>query len=180
MKEYRLRYFGDPVLRQHCEPVQEITDEIKELAHFMINLSDNKDGIGLAAPQVGVPIRLFVLRDYIILPDGRWTYSAPKVFINPKIVWKSKEVWKDTEGCLSFPGLQVGPIERPMNIRIEATDLEGKLFVEDREWLNARVTLHENDHINGVLHIDRLPPTIRKRIEPELQEIKKKYSSEET
>lgn len=174
--KYHLRYFGDPVLRQHCDPVQEITEEIKQLAHFMINVFDNNKGIGLAAPQVGISIRMFVLRDYIVLPDGRWTYSSPKVFINPTIIWKGRETWKDTEGCLSFPGMQVGPIERPMHIRIEAIGLDGKHFVEDREGLNARVSLHENDHLNGVLHIDRLSPSVRKKIEPELQILKKKYS----
>ncbi|NGX59537.1 MAG: Peptide deformylase [Chlamydiae bacterium] len=174
--KWSLRYFGDPVLREHSKPIEEITDEIKELAHFMIDYADNNNGIGLSAVQVGVPIRLFTLRDYVILPDGKWTLSAPKVFINPKIIWKSKETEMDTEGCLSFPNLQLGPIERPLKIQIEATDLEGNRFTEEREGLNARVTFHENDHLNGVLYIDRLPPRVRKDIEPKLQEIKKQYS----
>ncbi len=174
--KWSLRYFGDPVLREHSKPIEEITDEIKELAHFMIDYADNNNGIGLSAVQVGVPIRLFTLRDYVILPDGKWTLSAPKVFINPKIIWKSKETELDTEGCLSFPNLQIGPIERPLKIQIEATDLEGNRFTEEREGLNARVAFHENDHLNGVLYIDRLPPRVRKDIEPKLQEIKKQYS----
>lgn len=176
MTKWRFRYFGDPVLREHSKKIAEITEEIKELARFMIHYADNNNGIGLSAVQLGIPIRMFVLRDYIILPDGKWTVSAPKVFINPKIVWKSKETEVDTEGCMSFPHLQVGPIERPHKVKIEATDLEGNLFTEEREGLNARVSFHENDHLNGVLHIDRLPPRIRKKIEPQLQEIKKKYN----
>ena len=176
MAKWRFRYYGDPVLRAHCQPIEEITDEIKELAHFMIEYADNNRGIGLAAPQVGMPIRLFILRDYVVLPDGKWTVSEPKVFINPKILWKSKEMTIDTEGCMSFPDMPVGPIERPKEIHIEATDLEGNRFVDKREGLNARVTFHENDHLNGVLHIDRLPPRVRKQIEPDLHAIKEKYS----
>lgn len=175
--KWYLRYYGDPVLREHSKPIEEITDEIKELAHFMIRYADENNGIGLSAVQVGVPIRLFVLRDYIHLPDGTWTVSAPKIFINPKIVWISKETEEDTEACMSVPGLNVGPIERPKYVKIEAQDLSGKTFVDEREGLNARVSFHENDHLNGVLQIDRLPPATRKKITPELNEIKKRYST---
>lgn len=175
MEKWRFRYYGDPVLRQHSEPIEEITDEIKELTRFMIHYADNHNGIGLSAVQVGVPIRLFVLRDYIVQPDGKWKVSEPKVFINPKIIWRSEETNIDTEGCMSLPNLNVGPIERPTHVKIEAQDLEGNVFVEEREGLNARVTFHENDHLNGTLQIDRLPPNVRKKIEPELKAMKKKY-----
>ena len=174
-KKWRFRYYDDPILRQHSEPIEEITEEIQELARFMIDYADNHNGIGLSAIQVGVPIRMFVLRDYIVLPDGQWTVSPPKVFINPKIVWKSKETTIDTEGCMSLPGISPGPIERPFKAVIEALDINGNPFSEEREGLNARVSFHENDHLNGVLQIDRLPPAVRKKITPQLNEIKKKY-----
>jgi len=175
--KWRLRYYGDPVLRSKCKEIKEITDEIKELVQFMIQFIDSHNGIGLSAPQMGAAIRLFILRDYIINEEGKWSISpTPKVFINPKILDRSEETEIDMEGCLSLPGQAFGPIERPKKITIEATDLSGKRFVEKREGINARVTFHENDHINGVLQIDRLPPKERKKIEPELQEIKKKYS----
>jgi len=175
--KWRFRYYGDPVLRKQSEPIEEISDEIKELALFMVDYADNNNGIGLSAIQVGVPIRLFVLRDYIHLPDGTWTVAAPKVFINPKVIWKSKETECDNEGCMSFPGLFVGPIERPKMVKIEALDLNGNSFIDEREGLNARVSFHENDHLNGVLHIDRLPSAQRKKIVSELNEIKKKHST---
>jgi len=176
--KWRLRYYGDPALRSKCKEIEEITDEIKQLAQFMIQYIDSHNGIGLAAPQMGVPIRLFVLRDYLIDEDGKWNISqVPKVFINPKILDKSEEVEEDMEGCMSLPGQSFGPIERPVKIKIEATDLNGKRFVEEREGINARVTFHENDHLNGVLQIDRMPPRERKQAEPVLQELKKKYSN---
>ncbi|NGX39735.1 MAG: Peptide deformylase [Chlamydiae bacterium] len=180
MAKYTFRYYGDSVLREHSAPIEEITDEVKELAIYMMEYADNNRGQGMAAIQMGVPIRLFVLRDYIVLPDGQWTVSAPKVFINPKIIWKSKKTWTDTEGCMSIPNFSKGPVERPWAVKIEALDLDGNTFIDEREGLNARVSLHENDHINGVLYIDRLPPKLRKAIEPELREIKNKYYKKST
>ena len=91
MTKWTFRHLGDPILRQRSKTIDEITDEVKELAHFMIAYADANNGIGLAAVQVGVPIRLFILRDYSVLPDGETAVSEPKVFINPKIIWKSKE-----------------------------------------------------------------------------------------
>ena len=176
MKKWRFRYYGDPILRERSAPIEEITDEIKELAAFMVDYADNNNGIGLSAIQVGVPIRLFVLRDYVVLPDGKWTHSAPKVFINPKIVAKSKKTEADLEACMSIPDFRSGPVVRPFEVTIEATDLDGNKFTDVREGLNARVSLHENDHLNGVLFIDRLAPKIKKQIESELREVKKKYS----
>lgn len=175
MAKYNLRTYGDPILRKKSQPVEEITDEIKELARILLDYVDNNNGIGMSAVQLGVPIRMFVLRNYVVLPDEKWTVSAPMVFINPKIVWKSKEKETDTEGCLSIPEMRIGPVERPSQVTIEALDLDGNTFVDERKGMNARVTLHENDHLNGVLFIDRLPPKVRKEIEPELQAIKKKY-----
>lgn len=176
MAEWRIRYYGDPILRVRSEPVGEITDEIRELVRFMIDYADNHNGIGFAAVQLGVPLRIFVLRDYVVGEEGKWTISPePKVFINPKIVWKSEETEEDEEGCLSIPGFKAGPVERPRKVRIEATDLEGNTFTEEREGMNARVSFHENDHVNGVLYIDRLPHNARKKLEPELQALKKQY-----
>jgi len=175
MAKWRFRYYGDPVLRQKSAAVEEITDEVKELVRYMIYYADNHNGIGLSAIQLGVPLRIFVLRNYIVQPDGKWTVSKPLVFINPKIVWKSEEIEVDTEACMSVPNLNVGPIERPHAIKIEATDLDGNRFVDEAEGINARVRFHENDHLNGVLQIDRLPVNARKKIERQLQAIKKKY-----
>jgi peptide deformylase len=170
-----LTYFGDPLLRQKGEPIATITEEIKQLALDMIETMDAHNGIGLAAPQVGQALRLFVLRRYIHQPDDSWSLSTDvKVYINPKILDHSKETDVQEEGCLSIPGLRL-QVARPLRIKIEATDLEGKTFVEEIEGYNARVIFHENDHINGVLFIDRVSDEDRKSVEAQLREIKKKY-----
>jgi len=172
----KIYYYGHPVLRKLCESISEITDEIRKLASDMIETMDKNDGIGLAAPQVGHPIRMFVLRNYIPTEDGQWTVSEPKVYINPKLSSPSDDMLSDTEGCLSLPGLRL-EIDRPNKITVEAMDLEGNIFIEELEGYNARVRMHENDHINGVLFIDRIDVPTRKKIEPDLKQIKKKYSS---
>ncbi|HEX2579888.1 MAG TPA: peptide deformylase, partial [Rhabdochlamydiaceae bacterium] len=86
-------YYGNPILRKKGEPVTEITEEIKQLAHAMVDYFDNNNGIGMAAQQVGKALKLFVVRRYIHLPDGKWTVSEPHVYINPKILEVSKETW---------------------------------------------------------------------------------------
>ncbi|MBS0604065.1 MAG: peptide deformylase [Verrucomicrobia bacterium] len=171
----KIYYYGHPVLRKRCEPISEITDEIRKLASDMIETMDKNDGIGLAAPQVGRSIRMFVLRNYIFTEEGHWTVSEPKVYINPKLSSPGTEMLSDTEGCLSLPGLRLHVL-RPDKITVEAMDLDGKIFVEELEGYNARVRMHENDHINGVLFVDRIDVNARKKIDPLLKEMKKKYN----
>lgn len=171
-----IRYYGDKILRTRCEPVKEITDEIKTLVQKMIETMDESKGIGLAAPQVGYPLRIFVLRNYIESAEGDLSFSEPLVYINPVISNPSVKKVSDTEGCLSIPGIRE-EVERPLKIRIEAMTLEGVPFAEEVEGYNARVRMHENDHLNGVLFIDRLNLRKRKKLEPVLKEIQKKYHS---
>lgn len=168
-------YYGNPILRKKGEPITEITDEIKELAAAMVDYFDNNNGIGLSAQQVGKTLRLFVLRRYVHLPDGKWTVSEPHVYINPKILERSKETWVEEEACMSIPKLHL-PVERPLRIKIESTKLDGSRIVEELEGINARVVMHENDHINGVLFIDRVEDKYLKPVEGKLREIKKKYN----
>jgi peptide deformylase len=173
-----IAFYGNPILRKKAEPIQEITDDIRKLVSDMVETMDNNNGIGLAAPQVGKSIRLFVLRNYIELPNGQLTISAePQVYINPKITFHSKETLIDVEGCLSIPGIHEN-VERPAKIIIEATDLNGQKFVEEIEGYNARVRMHENDHINGVLFVDRIPTEDYKKIESLLKDIKKQFHPE--
>lgn len=172
----KIRYYGDPILRKRCQEITEITDEIRKLAKDMIETMDKTNGAGLAAPQVGKSIRMFVLRDYIVHEDGRWTQAEPKVFINPKLSCPGEHFLIEKEGCLSIPGLR-GEVARPDRITVEAMDLDGNTFIEEIEGYNARIRMHENDHINGVLYIDRVDVHTRRKMEPDLRAIKKKLQS---
>lgn len=175
MARLPLTYYGNPILRKKCPPLIEITDEVRQLVADMIETMDLVNCIGLAAPQVGSSHRLFVLRNYIISEDGSWKVSSPIVYINPEIRIIGDRVWVDEEGCGSIPGIRVD-VERPYQIEVSAIDLLGNKFQETLEGLNARVRLHENDHINGVLMIDRIDKKKKKQLEPLLHRIKKKYN----
>lgn len=171
----KLAYYGDPILRKKAAPILEFNDEIKQLAADLIEtMHHTKNGVGLASPQVGRSLSLFVVQ----FPDpenkDKWTPGAIDVFINPKILSVSEEEWFYSEGCLSLPGLYC-KISRPKKIKIQFQNLQGDVLVKDYEGYEARMLLHENDHLNGVLFIDRVDPKDRKRIEPEIKAIKKKY-----
>jgi peptide deformylase len=171
-----LTYYGNPILRRRAKEITAITPELIELAHSMIETMDANHGIGLAAPQVGREIRLFVLRNYIVNPDGEMLLTNPQFYINPKLSLHSQETEADTEGCLSIPGIR-SSVERPLRVTVEAMDLNGEIFIEEAVGYKARVIMHENDHINGVLFIDRIPTTERSKLEPKLRDLKKKYKS---
>lgn len=170
-------YYGNPILRKHCEEVKEVNEEIRTLINNMIETMDTSDAAGLAAPQIGVPLRIFILRDYIIEDGGRrWTLSKDvNVYVNPQITVLTREEEEYPEGCISLPNMRV-KVWRPTSIKVNALNAEGKPFEELVEGYNARVRLHENDHLNGVLTIDRVDPKTRKMLEPHLRVMKKKYN----
>lgn len=170
-----LAYYGDPILRKKAARVDHIDDELRQFVADMIETMV-ESGMGLAAPQVKRSIALFVAMFPVEDPDGKFRYSPPQVFINPKILAHSEETWTEDEGCLSIPKLR-GDVTRPLKISIEATDLDGNHFTAELVGWPARVFLHENDHLNGVLYIDRMDPKKRKEIEPKLREIKRTYGS---
>lgn len=171
-----LAYYGAPVLRKKASIVENIDDEIRQLVADMIESMDEYHGCGLAAPQVHRSIALFVTRIPHRDENDAVIEGEARVYINPKIVAYSEEVCVLEEGCLSIPVLRE-EVVRPMAITVQATDLEGRTFTEELVEFDARVILHENDHLNGVLYIDRIHPNRKKAIEKELREIKKKYNS---
>ncbi len=172
-----LLYYGHPGLRKKCVEVTEITDEIKQMAQDLIETVLEKDGAGLAGPQIGYYVRMFVSRyDNGADSEGWPILCPPKIYINPKLSNPSGEVNTHGEGCLSIPGVYE-EVTRPIEIHVEAMNLDGKLFNEVATGWRARNIMHENDHINGVLFIDRIDPKRRKKIEPSLRELKKKYHS---
>lgn len=164
--------YGQKLLRTKCKEVEAVTEEIKSLIESMIETMDAKHGIGIAAPQVGKCLRIFIVRSYIETKEGKSDVSDPYVYINPKIISKSEETCFETEGCLSIPGIRE-EVERPLSIVIEATDLNGERFREELTGYNARIRMHENDHLNGVLFIDRIHPSRRKKIAPFLKNLEK-------
>lgn len=164
---------GDPLLRKKAEEITIFDDELKVLVLNMIETMDAMNGIGLAAPQVGISKRLFVLRNYLETDSDEVELSDPVVYINPKIVNRSKELLYDEEGCLSIPGVR-GSVYRPSWIEIEAVNEKNEPFRQKVEGFNARVRLHEYDHLDGVLFIDMLSFDQKKKIKHKLQEIEKK------
>lgn len=170
----QIRYYGDPILRKVAKPVEEITDEIRELCHNMIETMNHYEGIGLAAPQVGFLHRIFISNVDFEDENGVLHLFEPKVYINPVLTNPSDSLVERNEGCLSIPKLYV-PVVRPLSIRLEATDLNGNRFVEDCYGFTARNRMHENDHLNGVLTVDRIKGKRRTLLENDLRRIKQQY-----
>ncbi|NGX54168.1 MAG: Peptide deformylase [Chlamydiae bacterium] len=169
-----LRYYGDPVLRKIAQPIEGVTDEIRQLATDMIEVMKANKGMGLAANQVGQLVRLFVsIMDYED-EEGEVQLGEPKIYINPVITSPSNTLVERTEAWLSIPELS-GPVTRPLTITIEATDLEGNRFTKECYGFEARCFMHEIDHLNGALYIDRIKGKRRKELEPFLRKIKQKY-----
>ena len=167
--------YGHPLLRKKAQPVLAVTEEVRSLVMQMVATMDKSLGIGLAAPQVGHLLRLIVLRNCQEGEDGMLTLTHPQVYINPKITVHPGISGNDVEGCLSIPGIRE-EVERALSLSIEALDLEGNPFKEGVFGYKARIILHENDHLNGVLFIDRLPKAVKKKIAPALKEIQKRQT----
>lgn len=173
----KLRYYGDPILRERCQPVKEITDEIRTFIEDMIETAKAHNSIGLAACQVGRALRIFLVRDHVIEDNGQLRFTDFEVYINPKLSSPTAQKITMSEGCMSFPEFFID-VERPEGIEVEATDMNGKKFKHKIVGFKARQIMHENDHINGVLFIDRLESKLRKEVEPLIKQIKKKYQKE--
>lgn len=164
-----LAYYEEKVLRTKAEPILEITEDIKKLAEKMIETMDANDGIGLAAPQIHQSLKLFVIREPIENGD-RFTAGDVKVFINPSLSEPSKESWSASEGCLSIPTIREN-VTRPKEITVEYQTLEGVKEKQRFTGWAARVIMHENDHLNGVLFIDRLEKEEKERLKPILHNL---------
>ena len=171
---YPLRYYGDPILRKHCTPIADLQRvqtvpgsgavSIKALSENMMETMFDAYGVGLAAPQIGLPIRMFVAAEYHKdEPEGDVPLSAQVkrhlVAINPTLeILDPTLLASHTDGCLSMPGLWSDEVKRPAAIRLTYTDEHGKQQIEEAEGYWARVLQHEFDHLNGRLYTDLLPP----------------------
>lgn len=154
-----------PVLRQKAIPVPEVTDEVRAVARRMIELMRQAEGIGLAAPQVGLPWRMFVVHvpegdDRSASGDPISATAAPTVYINPVLTGLIGKLIPHEEGCLSLPDVR-GEVLRPEVATIRAMGTDGREFTQHGAGLLARCWQHENDHLDGVLIIDRMTPLSR-------------------
>jgi len=159
----RIRLLGDPILRQKAKKIEIIDESLREIAKEMVGIMYSGDGVGLAAPQVGLSIRLIV----VDIGDG-WD-----AYINPEIIEKSDEIIVGEEGCLSIPEV-FEEVPRPRWIKIKYQDFNGNYHEELKEDYAARVFAHEIDHLEGKLFIDYLSLAKRRLLMPKLNEIRRR------
>jgi len=151
--QLKILHYPAPALRKRAASVEAFDQSIKDLAERMIELMHEADGLGLAAPQVGVPLRIFVAH----APQED---EPVRVYINPTLSEFSPDLESREEGCLSLPGIHV-QVRRPGIATINAFDVDGKPFTLTSDGLLARVWQHETDHLDGVLIIDKMGPMDR-------------------
>lgn len=157
MAFHEIVLLGDPVLRQEAGPVEVFDEELGRLVEDMFETMYAAEGVGLAAPQIGISRRIFVIdtRDEDDPKGGRYA------LINPEIVEASAETDKATEGCLSIPGIEE-VVERPSAVRVRAQDVRGEWFELEGDDLLGRALQHEHDHLEGILFLDRVGPLKRR------------------
>ncbi len=145
---------GEEILREKCKKVEKFDSALELLVNAMFEKMDEADGVGLAAPQVGVDLRVFVIDDH---------RGVRKAFVNPEIIETSMEECSMEEGCLSIPGVYTY-LTRSKKVTVQAQDVTGKTFRLEGDDLLARAIQHENDHLNGVLFVDRLDEKSRTKL----------------
>jgi peptide deformylase len=167
---FRILKYPNPKLRFPNEEITSFDDDLKKLSRSMLELMYAAQGVGLAAPQIGVNKRLMVYNE---LGDPK-KWLGEMVLVNPKIVEKSSKQEVDTEGCLSFPGMPVKSsrlVKRSSWIKVEAMNLKGKAFKKKFVGLEARIFQHEYDHLEGVVYIDHLSQEDKAEIQPRLDQL---------
>lgn len=175
MPVLNLRHYDDQILRIKAKPIEKITPEIIQLANDMIETMISANGVGLAGPQVGKLLRIFIIRDEkLVEGDEDTALGEPEVIINPTLSNFGKEKSSMLEGCLSLPGLHLDVI-RPTELDIRYQNLKGEWIEERLKDFRARVIMHEFDHLEGLMIIHRITKNEQKKIESQLHAMKKKY-----
>jgi peptide deformylase len=159
-----IRIYPDPVLRVNCRRVETFDEGLRKLAANMVETMHAAPGVGLAAPQVGVDLRLAVV-DTSVGEDP----AALRVLVNPEIV-RREGLETDTEGCLSLPGI-TDKVDRPLSITLRAQDLTGRPFELEAEDYLARAICHEVDHLDGILFTDHLRGLRKERVRRQLKKL---------
>ncbi|HEY3430701.1 MAG TPA: peptide deformylase [Cyclobacteriaceae bacterium] len=172
---YPIVVYGDPVLRQKAQDIEKGTD-LTQLIADMFETMYGAQGIGLAAPQIGKPIRLFVVDGTALKDDeddetdGEDMTGFKKAFINPVILQEEGEPWEFEEGCLSIPNIRE-KVSRKENLTIRYFDEQWNLKEEEYDGIKARIIQHEYDHIEGKLFIDYLTPLKKRMLKGKLNDI---------
>ena len=174
MSVLNVKIYGNPILRKTAEEVGKIDDDIRQFVDDMFDTMYAEDGVGLAAPQVGVSKRIFV----IDVSEVKGEPQEPMVFINPKIIWKSDRTSIVEEGCLSIPGIRED-VKRSEEVEVEALNEKGESVHYKANGLFARAILHENDHLNGVLFVDYLGPVRKMMIKDRLMALEQRSRLEQ-
>jgi peptide deformylase len=171
--QFTLTRYPEPVLRRVATLVEAFDAELQGTVQAMFDLMYRSQGVGLAAPQVGLGMRLLVLD-----PAGNpsETDSQPLVFVNPTLLELSGELTTFEEGCLSFPGIYA-EVRRPERCRVRAQGVDGKTFEAEYEGFVSRILQHEYDHLEGVLLVDRMSPADKQRHKAALQELVDRFKS---
>jgi peptide deformylase len=165
--------YGQPVLKQEGDMIDPLTyPEFEVLVKNMFDTMYAAKGVGLAAPQIGLKIKLFIMDTMPYMEEGKDFTGIKKVFVNATLVEEGGEEWPFEEGCLSIPDLRAD-VERKATIKIDYLDESGQPHIEEFNGLNARVIQHEYDHTLGRLFIDRLKPLKKRMVQRRLDAIKK-------
>lgn len=167
---YPIVVYGDPVLKREADEIEEGSIDVIKLSEDMFETMYEASGIGLAAPQIGKSIRMFVVDGSPLEEEGMDNFK--KVFINPEIVWEEGEKWNFEEGCLSIPGIRE-EISRHAKLRINYLDEHFVEHEEEFDGMKARIIQHEYDHIDGVLFTDYLSPFKKRVLKGKLNNISK-------
>jgi peptide deformylase len=169
---YPIHAYGHPVLRKKAEPIGNDYPKLNEIIENMFDTMYHSKGVGLAAPQVGLSIRLFVIDAEPFSEDDELAAGFKKVFINANMIEEEGEQWKFNEGCLSIPGIREDVQRRPV-ITLKYWDEFFKEHTETFSGLPARIIQHEYDHIEGILFTDRLTALKKKLLKGKLNDISK-------
>jgi len=163
----KIRLYGDPVLREKAAPAGPIDAEVRELAADLLDTLTAADGVGLAAPQIGVLRRVIAVHPP---PDPSGAREAARVYVDPEVAERSGGEESAEEGCLSIPGVYE-QVRRPRQVLVRAHDLDGAPFEVRVDGIVARILQHEIDHLNGVLFVDRVGPMRRALLKRRLREL---------
>lgn len=167
MTKRRILIHPDPHLKKVCQPVQEVDERIARLAGDMLETMYDAPGIGLAAPQIGILKRMFVMDC-----TGKEEEPVPMVLIDPEIVWASDETVEHEEGCLSVPEI-FETVTRPRAVKVKFMDRSGNRQTEEFDEIWAVCAQHEIDHLNGILFIDYLSALKRRMITQKMKKLKR-------